>query len=119
LTAAFVDGWALTLWAGIGCLVVLARGLWRADDAEPNTAGIVAALWTAGGVLSFWGVTRELPRFFGARGYPLETATLASNEAVVVWWLLFFGVLLVLGVVRAIRPARAVAGAGLLGAALP
>jgi ABC-type antimicrobial peptide transport system permease subunit len=34
------------------------------------------------------------------------------------WWLLFFGTLLVIGVTRMIRPLRALAGAGLLLAAL-
>jgi uncharacterized membrane protein len=118
-TAAFVDHWALTLWASIGCLVVMAGGLWKAGEhEEPGTEGIVPALWTVAGILLFSGVTRELPRFFGARGYPFETANLAWHEAVVVWWLLFFGTLLVLGVTRAISPLRLLAGAGLLGAAL-
>jgi uncharacterized membrane protein len=117
---AFVDGWALTLWAGIGCLVVMARGLLKTGDAESDSParGIVPALWAMAGVLLFWGVTRELPRFFGARGYSPETANLVGDEAIVVWWLLFFGALLVLGVVRALRPVRALAAAGLLGAAL-
>jgi hypothetical protein len=117
---AFVDGWALTLWAGIGCLVVMARGLLKAGDDKSDSQGrgVVPALWTMAGVLLFWGVTHELPRFFGARGYAPATTTLAADDAIVVWWLIFFGALLVLGVLRALRPVRAVAGAGLIGAAL-
>ncbi len=117
-SAAFVDGWALTLWTGIVCLVVMARGLWKAGDEGSGTRGMVALLWTVAGVLLFFGVTQELPRFFGARGYPAETTTLAGNESVVVWWLLFFGGLLVLGVERALQPLRATAGLGLLAAVL-
>ena len=52
-SGAFVDRWALTLWAGIGCLVVLARGLWKASEAEAHARGVVTALWTAAGILLF------------------------------------------------------------------
>src|SRR6266566_4550130 len=116
--AAFVDRWALTLWAAVGCLAAMARGLWKTRAEEAGTRGIVAGLWTVAGLLLFSGVTQELPRFFGARGYASDTARLAVSESVFVWWLVSFGALLVLGVARALRPLRALAGAGLIGSAL-
>lgn len=116
--AAFVDPWALTLWASVGCLAVMARGLWKTSDGSENERGVVAALWTVAGVLVFWGVTGELPRFFGARGYAPETASLAGTESVVVWWLCFFGAILVLGVVQAVRSLRGLGVLGLLVAAV-
>jgi uncharacterized membrane protein len=115
VTPAFIDRWALTLWLGIACVVLMARGLWKTG---PETRGVLGALWVVAGILLFGGVTQELPRFFGARGYSAEATRLLQNESQVVWWLLFFGGLLVLGVLRKLPPLRFLAGMGLFFAAL-
>ena len=113
---AFVDRWALSLWATVLCLAVLARGLWRHPQDEVQTASIPAALWTVAGTLLFFGVTRELPRYFGARDFVRETRALASGLSIIVWWLLFFAVLFVLGVQRTVRRLRVVAVLGFIAA---
>jgi len=115
VTPAFVDQWALTLWNAIACIAILARGLWKTG---PETRAVIAVLWTLVGILVFGGVTQELPRFFGARGYSEETTHLLQNGSQAVWWLFFFATLLVIGVLQTLPLLRSLAGMGLFLAAL-
>lgn len=80
-TPAFVDAWALSLWAETA-LAVLAARHW--DDERP---GWTPLLWTLAGVLLLFGVTAELWRHFGDQG----GSQLAGGLAVSAWWILFAG----------------------------
>jgi len=113
--AAFVDGWALTLWAAIGCVVAMARGLWKARDADAGTRGMVPAFWTVAGVLLLFGVTGELGRFFALRNLEGSTAALWTGLTISVWWILFASGLVLLGFRRDLKRVRQ---AGLLVAAM-
>ncbi|MEP6574709.1 MAG: DUF2339 domain-containing protein [Gemmatimonadota bacterium] len=110
--AAFTGPWALTLWASAVVLSVLAWRLWRRIPEERGTAPVPEALWTAAGALVFFGVTAELPRYFGARHMAADMIGFSSSLSVTVWWLGFSAAIFVLG----LRLARRWIGiTGLLG----
>ncbi|MEE8061693.1 MAG: DUF2339 domain-containing protein [Gemmatimonadales bacterium] len=83
--AAFVDGWAVTLWITVVLAALLA---WRKP---PSVEAEVARtwLWVGSGVALFVGVSRELVRFFGQSRLAPADAALASGLAVSAWWLTF------------------------------
>lgn len=112
--AAFLDTWALALWAVTAGIAGLAAGLRQTEDEVP-VEGLRAFLWvTAGGLLLF-GVTGELARLFAQRVQEIGTARLAGGLAISAWWLLFAGALVTLGFARGISLVRQ---AGLVVAAL-
>lgn len=138
--AAFIDSWALTLWLAIGVLVILAVGVWKVDGTDHGMApeevpwhhrnidqttfldlgntlppGIRSLLWLAAGTLLFGGVTNELPRLIGQRGFSPDVTRLASGLAVSAWWAVFAGGLVLFGFYRRLTAARI---AGLFVAAL-
>ena len=116
--AAFTGPWALVLWLAVGVTVLLAARLWKRGPAIPVSELVPAGLWLLAGLLTLFGVTGEIRRFFRLRETSVETAQLASGLAVSAWWLVFAGVLVTLGLRRGIRPARlgglAVAGLAVL-----
>jgi len=116
--AAFTGRWALVLWLLIGVTVVLAARLWKREPATPVSQPVPAGLWLLAGLLTLFGVTGEIRRFFRLREASVETAQLASGLAVSAWWLAFAGVLVTVGLRRRIRAVRlgglAVAGLAVL-----
>lgn len=136
---AFVDSWAVALWATTAFAAVLAARLWRvypeeheaasslraaADLNSPvglrQSAGALArdvpsALWVTAGALLFAGVSVEFARLMAQLGFSAETAALAAGLAVSAWWAFFAGGLVVLGFRRNLAPVRV---AGLLVAAM-
>lgn len=72
-------------------------------------------LWVMAGALLLGGVTGELDRFVGQRGFAADTAQLVSGFSVSAWWAVFAGGLVVFGFYRKLMPVRV---AGLIVAAL-
>jgi uncharacterized membrane protein len=95
-TPAFVDPWALSLWAEIGFAVVAAR-LWQA-----SRPGWTPLLWTLAGSLLLFGGTAELWRHFGDQG----GSALAGGLAVSAWWILFAGACFLAGFRLRLKPLR-------------
>lgn len=116
--AAFIGSWARILWLAILVAVALAARVWKRDPATRAARLAPPGLWFAAGVLSLFGVTGEIRRFFQLREPSVETAQLAGGLAVSAWWLAFAGALVTVGLRRGIRPARlgglAVAGLAVL-----
>jgi hypothetical protein len=104
--AAFTGPWALVLWLAIGVAVALALRGWKREPATPPAALARSGLWLLAGVLTLFGVTGEIRRFFQLRETSVETAQLAGGLAVSAWWLVFAGALVTAGLRRSIRPAR-------------
>ena len=115
--AAFVGPWALALWGGIVSTVALAAGLWKGDPAREDTRLARNAFWVVGGLMTLFGVTAEIRRFFELRSISLENATLAGSLAVSAWWLIFAAMLVGLGFRRAVKRVR-VAGLTVAGLAV-
>jgi uncharacterized membrane protein len=116
--AAFTGPWALVLWLAVGVTGLLAARLWRREPATPVARLVPGGLWLLAGVLTLFGVTGEIRRFYRLRETSVETAQLASGLAVSAWWLVFAGALVTIGLRRGIRPVRlaglAVAGLAVL-----
>jgi uncharacterized membrane protein len=115
--AAFVGPWALALWGGIASTVALAAGLWKGDPAREDTRLARNVFWVVAGMMTLFGVTAEIRRFFALRSLSVENATLAAGLAVSAWWLVFAATLVGLGFRRALKPVR-VAGLTVAGLAV-
>lgn len=114
--AAFVGPWALALWGGTASALALAAGLFkaRADEAaQPVRSG----LWAVAGLLTLFGVTAEIRRYFELETLSPVTAELAAGLAVSAWWLIFAAALILTGFRRAIKPLR-LAGLAVAGLAV-
>jgi uncharacterized membrane protein len=115
--AAFTGPWALSLWGSIAATTALAAGLWPVDAGREDTRLIRSGLWAVAGVMTLFGVTEEIRRYFELRSLSAESASLASGLAVSAWWLVFAAALVVLGFQRSLKPVR-VAGLGVAGLAV-
>jgi uncharacterized membrane protein len=115
--AAFVGPWALALWGGIASTAALAAGLWKGDPAREDTRLARNVFWVVAGMMTLFGVTAEIRRFFALRSLSVENATLAAGLAVSAWWLVFAATLVGLGFRRALKPVR-VAGLTVAGLAV-
>jgi uncharacterized membrane protein len=115
--AAFVGPWALALWGGIASTVALAAGLWKGDPARDDTRLARNAFWVVAGMMTLFGITAEIRRFFALRSISVENATLAGGLAVSAWWLIFAATLVGLGFRRSLKPVR-VAGLTVAGLAV-
>jgi hypothetical protein len=115
--AAFVGPWALALWGATAVALALAAGLFKArvDEGEARLAR--SGLWAFAGLLTLFGVTGEIRRYFELESLSPVTAQLASGLAVSAWWLLFAAALIFVGFTRSIKPLR-VAGLGAAGLAV-
>jgi hypothetical protein len=115
--AAFVGPWALALWGATAAALALAAGLFkaRADEGEARLVG--SGLWVFAGLLTLFGVTGEIRRYFELESLSQVTAELASGLAVSAWWLLFAAALIFFGFTRSIKPVR-IAGLGVAGLAV-
>ncbi len=107
-TLAFIDSWAITMWTFILVLAALASGLWRrnSDGYQEMAESLPAVLWLAAGTILLAGVTNELVRGVGQRGYTEDAARLAGGLAVSAWWAVFAGGLVVFGFARRLAPVR-------------
>lgn len=103
--AAFIDAWALALWAVTAGIAGLAAGMRRSADAGP-LEGLRAFLWVVAGGLLLFGVTGELGRLFLQRVQQVGVARLAGGLAISAWWLLFAGALVIFGFARGLAPVR-------------
>jgi uncharacterized membrane protein len=115
--AAFVGPWALALWGAILSTVLLAAGLWKGDTARDETRLARNAFWVVAGLMTLFGVTAEIRRYFALRSLSVETAALAGGLAVSAWWLVFAAALVGLGFRYALKPVR-VAGLTVAGLAV-
>ncbi len=115
--AAFVGRWAVGLWLAIGVTVAYAVRLWRVEDGREDTRLIRSGLWLVAGMMTLFGVTGELRRYFELQSLSAETANLASGLAVSAWWLLFAAALVALGFRLSLQAAR-VAGLAVAGLAV-
>ncbi len=109
--AAFVGPWALALWGATAVALALAAGLLKARADEGEARLVRSGLWTAAGLLTLFGVTAEIRRYFELESLSPVTAELAAGLAVSAWWMIFAAALIFFGFTRSIKPLR-VAGLG-------
>jgi uncharacterized membrane protein len=109
--AAFVGPWALALWGATAAALALAAGLFKARADESEAQLVRSGLWTGAGLLTLFGVTGEIRRFFELESVSQVRAELAAGLAVSVWWMIFAAALIFFGFTRSIKPLR-VAGLG-------
>jgi len=109
--AAFVGPWALALWGATAAALALAAGLFKARADEGEARLVRSGLWTVAGLLTLFGVTGEIRRFFELESVSQVRAELAAGLAVSVWWMIFAAALIFFGFTRSIKPLR-VAGLG-------
>jgi uncharacterized membrane protein len=115
--AAFTGPWALAVWGATAVTALLAGGLLKArvDDGEANLAR--SALWGAAGLMTLFGVTGEIRRYFELESLSAVRAELASGLGVSAWWLVFAAALIFLGFTRSLKPLR-LAGLAVAGLAI-
>jgi hypothetical protein len=109
--AAFIGPWALALWGATAVALALAAGLLRARADEGEARLVRSGLWTAAGLLTLFGVTGEIRRYFELESLSQVRADLAAGLAVSAWWMIFAAALIFFGFTRSIKPLR-VAGLG-------
>ena len=115
--AAFVGPWALALWGATAVALALAAGLFKARAEEGEARLVRTGLWTFAGLLTLFGATGEIRRYFELESLSRVTAALAAGLAVSAWWLIFAAALIFVGFTRSIKPLR-VAGLGVAGLAV-
>ncbi|MBA3893766.1 MAG: DUF2339 domain-containing protein [Gemmatimonadales bacterium] len=104
--AAFVGPWALAMWGAIVAGLALAAGLFRAGPEEGEARLVRSGLWAFSGLLTLFGVTGEIRRYFELESPSRATADLAAGLAVSAWWLIFAAALVFVGFGRSIKPLR-------------
>jgi Predicted membrane protein (DUF2339) len=109
--AAFVGPWSLALWGATAAALALAAGLLKARADEGEARLVRSGLWTAAGLLTLFGVTAEIRRYFEMESLSQVRAELAAGLAVSAWWMIFAAALIFFGFTRSIKPLR-VAGLG-------
>jgi hypothetical protein len=114
---AFVGPWALALWGATAVALALAAGLFKARADEGEARLVRSGLWTSAGLLTLFGVTGEIRRYFELESLSQVTAELAAGLAVSAWWLIFAAALIFMGFTRSVKPLR-VAGLGVAGLAV-
>ena len=114
---AFVGPWALALWGATAAALALAAGLFRARPEEGEARLVRSGLWTFAGLLTLFGVTAEIRRYFELESASRVAADLAAGLAVSAWWLVFAAALILVGFTRAIKPLR-VSGLAVAGLAV-
>jgi uncharacterized membrane protein len=115
--AAFIGPWALALWGATAAAVALAAGLLKAREDEGEARLARTGLWTFAGLLTLFGVTGEIRRYFELESLTRVTAELASGLAVSAWWLVFAAALVLFGFTRSLQPLR-LAGLAVAGLAV-
>lgn len=115
--AAFTGAWALALWGATAVAVALAAGMLRVrpDEAEARLAR--RALWIVAGLMTLFGVTAEIRRYFDLESLSRVRAELAAGLAVSAWWLVFAAALILVGFRRSLKPLR-LAGLAVAGLAV-
>ena len=115
--AAFVGPWALALWGATAAGLALAAGLFKARADEGEARLVRSGLWSFAGLLTLFGVTGEIRRYFELESLSPVTAELAAGLAVSAWWLVFAAALILVGFRRSIKPLR-IAGLAVAGLAV-
>jgi hypothetical protein len=115
--AAFVGPWALALWGATAVALAFAAGLFKARAGDGEARLVRSGLWAFAGLLTLFGVTGEIRRYFELESLSRVTAELAAGLAVSAWWLSFAAALIFVGFTRSIKPLR-VAGLGVAGLAV-
>lgn len=114
---AFVGSWALALWGATAATVALASGLWRRDPPAGEPGTVPGGLWIVAGLLTLFGMTGEIRRYFQLRSLTPESASLAGGLAVSAWWLIFASALVLAGFRRSQKSLR-LAGLAVAGLAV-
>ena len=115
--AAFVGPWALALWGATLAAVALAAGLLKAPPNDGEARLARSALWVFAGLMTLFGITGEIRRYFELESLSRASAELASGLAVSAWWLVFASALVFVGFTRSLKPLR-LAGLGVAGLAV-
>lgn len=115
--AAFIGPWALALWGATAAAVALAAGLLKVREGEGEARLARTGFWTFAGLLTLFGVTGEIRRYFELESLTRVTAELASGLAVSAWWLVFAAALVLFGFTRSLQPLR-LAGLAVAGLAV-
>jgi hypothetical protein len=115
--AAFTGSWAVALWGTIAVTVLLAARLMKTRAGEGEARLARSALWIVAGLMTLFGVTAEIRRYFDLESFSSVTAELASGLAVSAWWLVFAAALVLVGFRRSLKPIR-LAGLAVAGLAL-
>ena len=68
--AAFVGPWALALWGATAAALALAAGLFKARADEGEARLVRSGLWSVAGLLTLFGVTGEIRRYFELESSP-------------------------------------------------
>ncbi len=103
---AFVGAWAVVQWLAIAITVALAARLWKREPLTDAARLAHWGLWLTAGLLTLFGVTEEIRRYFRLQSATTAAASLASGLSVSAWWLVFAAALVTLGLRRNIRAAR-------------
>jgi hypothetical protein len=104
--AAFIGSWAVALWGATAATLALATGLFKAGMDEGEARLVRSGLWAFSGLLTLFGVTGEIRRYFELESLSRQTADLAAGLAVSAWWLIFATALIFVGFRRSIKPLR-------------
>jgi hypothetical protein len=115
--AAFVGPWALALWGATAAALALAAGHFRVRAEEGEARLVRSTLWALAGLMTLFGVTAEIRRYYELKTLSRVTADLAAGLAVSAWWLVFAAALVVVGFSRSIKPLR-VSGLAVAGLAI-
>jgi hypothetical protein len=93
--AAFVGPWALALWGATAAALALAAGHFRVRAEEGEARLVRSTLWALAGLMTLFGVTAEIRRYYELKTLSRVTADLAAGLAVSAWWLVFAAALVV------------------------
>jgi hypothetical protein len=115
--AAFVGPWALALWGATAAAVALAAGLLKAPTGDGEARLARTGLWVLAGLMTLFGATGEIRRYFELESPSRVSAELASGLAVSAWWLVFAAALVFVGFTRPLKTLR-LAGLGVAGLAV-
>jgi uncharacterized membrane protein len=115
--AAFTGPWALALWGAIATAAAFAAGWWRVAGDREETRIVRSGLWFVAGVMTLFGVTAEIRRFFQLRSVTAESASLASGLSVSAWWLVFAAAVVATGFTLSLKQVR-IAGLAVAGLAV-
>ncbi|MGH7532222.1 MAG: DUF2339 domain-containing protein [Gemmatimonadales bacterium] len=103
---AFVDTWAITLWALTALTTAWGMGVLGGATEDRTLRTLRRAAWPLAGTMLFVGVTGELLRYFSQSDLARDTQALAGGLAVSSWWILFAAGLLLVGFQRGLKPVR-------------
>lgn len=104
--AAFTGSWPLALWGTIGAALILTARLLRSSPEAGETSLARSGLWIVAGLMTLFGVTAEIRRYFELESLSRVRAELAAGLAVSAWWLIFAAALVLVGFRRSLKQLR-------------